>query len=65
MLADTLERYRQQEKSLVSDFEKLYPGLFHRMVENDTHGSLVQWVNRSSPRRYGCFILLGILFNPV
>ncbi|RLM94127.1 putative D-cysteine desulfhydrase 2, mitochondrial [Panicum miliaceum] len=53
MLADTLERYRQQEKSLVSDFEKLYPGLFHRMVENDTHGSLVQWVNRSSPRRSG------------
>ncbi|XP_039848640.1 putative D-cysteine desulfhydrase 2, mitochondrial isoform X2 [Panicum virgatum] len=50
MLADTLERYRQQEKSLVSDFGKVYPGLFHRMVENDTHGSLVQWVERSSPR---------------
>jgi len=53
MLADTLERYRQQEKSLLSDFEKLYPGIFHRMVENDTHGSLVQWVERSSPRRFG------------
>ena len=65
MLADTLERYRQQEKSLLSDFEKLYPGIFHRMVENDTHGSLVQWVERSSPRRYGCFILLGIFFNSV
>ncbi|OEL35523.1 putative D-cysteine desulfhydrase 2, mitochondrial [Dichanthelium oligosanthes] len=53
MLADTLERYRQQEKSLVSDFEKLYPGMFHGVVENDTHGSLVQWVERFSPRRFG------------
>ncbi|TKW16211.1 hypothetical protein SEVIR_5G285100v4 [Setaria viridis] len=53
MLADTLERYRQQEKSLVSDFEKLYPGFFHGMVEIDTHGSLVQWVERFSPRRFG------------
>lgn len=65
MLADTLERYRQQEKSLVSDFEKLYPGNFHGMVENDTHGSLVQWVERFSPRRYGCSILLDIFFNPI
>ncbi|KAF8676222.1 hypothetical protein HU200_047093 [Digitaria exilis] len=53
MLADTLERYRQQEKSLVSDFEKLYPGNFLGMVENDTHGSIVQWVERFSPRRFG------------
>ncbi|CAL4962972.1 unnamed protein product [Urochloa decumbens] len=53
MLADTLERYRQQEKSLVSDFEKLYPGIFHGMVGNDTHCSLVQWVERFSPRRFG------------
>jgi hypothetical protein len=51
MLADTLERYRQQEKSLVYDFEKLYPGFLHGMVEIDTHGSLVQWVERFSPRR--------------
>nr|CAB3478023.1 unnamed protein product [Digitaria exilis] len=53
MLADTLERYRQQEKSLLSDFEKLYPGNFLGMVENDTHGSIVQWVERFSPRRFG------------
>lgn len=65
MLADTLERYRQQEKSLLSDFEKLYPGNFLGMVENDTHGSIVQWVERFSPRRYGCSISLGILFNTI
>ncbi|CAO1945642.1 unnamed protein product [Urochloa humidicola] len=53
MLADTLESYMQREKSLVSDFKKLYPGIFHGMVENDTPGSLVQWVERFSPRRFG------------
>ncbi|CAO1947857.1 unnamed protein product [Urochloa humidicola] len=53
MLADTLESYIQREKSLVSDFEKIYPGIFHGMVENDTRCGLVQWVERFSLRRFG------------
>ncbi|XP_066382267.1 putative D-cysteine desulfhydrase 2, mitochondrial [Miscanthus floridulus] len=53
MLADTLERYKQRERSLVSDFEKVFPEIYHGMVEDATHDNLVQWVERFSPRRFG------------
>ncbi|XP_021312649.1 putative D-cysteine desulfhydrase 2, mitochondrial isoform X2 [Sorghum bicolor] len=53
MLADTLERYKQRERSLVSDFEKVFPQIYHGMVEDATHDNLVQWVERFSPRRFG------------
>ena len=65
MLADTLERYKQRERSLVSDFEKVFPEIYHGIVEDATHDNLVQWVERFSPRRYGllkciyCISLLG------
>jgi hypothetical protein len=49
MLADTLERYQEQEKSLISDFK----GLCHEDCR-DVIGAdgLVHWVDRSSPRKY-------------
>lgn len=53
MLADTLERYKQRERSLISDFEKVFPEIYHRMVEDASHDNLVQWVERFSPRRFG------------
>lgn len=53
MLADTLEGYKQRERSLVSDFEKVFPEIYHGMVEDATHDNLVQWVERFSPRRFG------------
>ncbi|GJN17987.1 hypothetical protein PR202_gb05098 [Eleusine coracana subsp. coracana] len=53
MLADTLERYKEREKSLISDFKRLCHELYHGMVEDGSHDSLVQWVDRSSPRRFG------------
>ena len=68
MLADTLERYKQRERSLVSDFEKVFPEIYHGMVEDATHDNLVQWVERFSPRRYVlvkciyCILLLGTHF---
>ncbi|ONM38972.1 D-cysteine desulfhydrase 2 mitochondrial [Zea mays] len=51
MLADTLEGYKQRERSLLSDFEKVFPEIYHGMVEDATHDNLVQWVERFSPRR--------------
>jgi hypothetical protein len=68
MLADTLEGYKQRERSLVSDFEKVFPEIYHGMVEDATHDNLVQWVERFSPRRYGlikcicCILILGTRF---
>ena len=68
MLADTLERYKQRERSLVSDFEKVFPEIYHGIVEDATHDNLVQWVERFSPRRYVlvkciyCILLLGTHF---
>lgn len=56
MLADTLQRYKQREKSLVSDFKKVYPEMYCGTAENDTHDNLIQWVDRFSPRRY---VLVG------
>uniref|UniRef100_A0A0E0FRN6 Uncharacterized protein n=1 Tax=Oryza nivara TaxID=4536 RepID=A0A0E0FRN6_ORYNI len=54
MLADTLERYKEREKSLISDFKKLCHNNYHEMVgENDIGDSLVEWVERLSPRRFG------------
>uniref|UniRef100_A0A804NES1 D-cysteine desulfhydrase n=1 Tax=Zea mays TaxID=4577 RepID=A0A804NES1_MAIZE len=53
MLADTLEGYKQRERSLLSDFEKVFPEIYHGMVEDATHDNLVQWVERFSPRRFG------------
>ncbi|KAF0917816.1 hypothetical protein E2562_021486 [Oryza meyeriana var. granulata] len=54
MLADTLERYKEREKSLISDFKKLCHNNCHEMVgENDIGDSLVEWVERFSPRRFG------------
>ncbi|VAH78741.1 unnamed protein product [Triticum turgidum subsp. durum] len=49
MLADTLERYQEQEKSLISDFKGLCHEDCHHMVGTD---GLVHWVDRFSPRRY-------------
>ncbi|XP_047059566.1 putative D-cysteine desulfhydrase 2, mitochondrial [Lolium rigidum] len=50
MLADTLERYQEQEKSLISDFK----GLCHEDCR-DVIGAdgLVHWVDRFSPRKFG------------
>ncbi|KAL6614680.1 hypothetical protein ACP70R_036950 [Stipagrostis hirtigluma subsp. patula] len=53
MLADTLERYREREKSLTSDFKRLCHDVYHGMAEDDTDNSLVHWVERLSPRRFG------------
>uniref|UniRef100_A0A0D9V4H9 D-cysteine desulfhydrase n=1 Tax=Leersia perrieri TaxID=77586 RepID=A0A0D9V4H9_9ORYZ len=54
MLADTLERYKEREKSLISDFKKLHHNNCHEIVgENDNGDSLVEWVERFSPRRFG------------
>uniref|UniRef100_A0A453FB24 Tryptophan synthase beta chain-like PALP domain-containing protein n=1 Tax=Aegilops tauschii subsp. strangulata TaxID=200361 RepID=A0A453FB24_AEGTS len=50
MLADTLERYQEQEKSLISDFKGLCHEDCHHLVGTD---GLVHWVDRSSPRRFG------------
>ncbi|XP_037413697.1 putative D-cysteine desulfhydrase 2, mitochondrial [Triticum dicoccoides] len=50
MLADTLERYQEQEKSLISDFKGLCHEDCHHMVVTD---GLVHWVDRFSPRRFG------------
>lgn len=50
MLADTLERYQEQEKSLISDFKGLCHEDFHDLVGTD---GLVHWVDRFSPRRFG------------
>uniref|UniRef100_A0A0E0JMT5 Tryptophan synthase beta chain-like PALP domain-containing protein n=1 Tax=Oryza punctata TaxID=4537 RepID=A0A0E0JMT5_ORYPU len=54
MLADTLKRYKEREKSLISDFKKLCHNNCHEMVgENYIGDSLVEWVERFSPRRFG------------
>ncbi|TVU35430.1 hypothetical protein EJB05_17319 [Eragrostis curvula] len=53
MLADTLEKYKEREKSLISDFKGLCHEVYNGVVEDDTHDGLVQWVNRVSPRRFG------------
>lgn len=54
MLADTPERYKEREKSLISDFKRLCHKFCHEMVgADDTDYSLVQWVERFSPRRFG------------
>ncbi|KAG8077640.1 hypothetical protein GUJ93_ZPchr0007g5496 [Zizania palustris] len=54
MLADTLERYKEREKSLITDFKKLCHNSCHEIAgENDTGDNLVEWVERSSPRRFG------------
>ncbi|KAL5221626.1 hypothetical protein ABZP36_026339 [Zizania latifolia] len=54
MLADTLERYKEREKSLITDFKKLCHNSCHEMVgENDAGDNLVEWVERFSPRRFG------------
>ncbi|KAJ1284924.1 hypothetical protein BS78_03G242700 [Paspalum vaginatum] len=53
MLADTIQRYKQREKSLVSDFKNLFPETYCGIAEDVTHDNLVQWVDRNSPRRFG------------
>lgn len=47
MLADTKEKYEECEKSLISDFKRVY-GL--ESLEDDE--GIVQWVERLHPRRY-------------
>ncbi|KAL6839862.1 hypothetical protein ACP4OV_029672 [Aristida adscensionis] len=53
MLADTLERYKEQEKLLISDFKRLCHDVYHGMAGDDADDSLVQWEERFSPRRFG------------
>lgn len=50
MLADTLERYKEHEKSLISDFKELCHEGCRDTVWTD---GLVHWVDRFSPRRFG------------
>jgi hypothetical protein len=52
MLADTLERYKEQEKFLIFNFKRLRNEFYHGIAEDDSHDSLVHWVDRFSPRRY-------------
>ena len=49
MLADTLQRYQEQEKSLISDFKGLCHEDCRDIIGED---GLVHWVDRFSPRRY-------------
>uniref|UniRef100_J3L361 D-cysteine desulfhydrase n=1 Tax=Oryza brachyantha TaxID=4533 RepID=J3L361_ORYBR len=53
MLADTLERYKEREKALISDFKKLCHNCHEMVGENDIGDNLVEWVERFSPRRFG------------
>lgn len=50
MLADTLERFQEQEKSLISDFKALCHEDCRDVIGAD---GLVHWVDRSSPRKFG------------
>ncbi|KAL8161675.1 hypothetical protein V2J09_013164 [Rumex salicifolius] len=52
MLADTIAGYKQQEKRLVSDFNRCFArSSNHTMDISNTE--LVSWVDRFNPRRFG------------
>lgn len=54
MLADTVERYKEREKRLISEFKRIH------QIEIPDDG-IVQWVERIHPRRY--ILLLDFAAN--
>lgn len=52
MLADTIDAYRQREKSLISDFRTRFG--FHLIDHclNEVNGGVIDWVERQHPRKY-------------
>jgi hypothetical protein len=68
MLADTLERYKEREKFLIFNFKRLRNEFYHGIAEDDSHDSLVHWVDRFSPRRYffvRCYVCILYFFREI
>ncbi|XP_073004712.1 putative D-cysteine desulfhydrase 2, mitochondrial [Typha latifolia] len=52
MLADTLERYKEREKCLISDLKRTYQIDFGDLMPGEDDG-IVQWVERFHARKFG------------
>lgn len=52
MLADTLTGYKQQEKRLVSDFNRCFAHNSKHTIDT-SNTELVNWVDRFNPRKFG------------
>ncbi|ONK69895.1 uncharacterized protein A4U43_C05F27970 [Asparagus officinalis] len=53
MLADTIEKYKEKERWLISDFRRIYQSEFLGQTVGEAGDSIVQWVERSHPRKFG------------
>lgn len=53
MLADTLERYKEKEKSLITNFTSMHQLAILELTTNRADGGIVHWVERAHPRRFG------------
>lgn len=53
MLADTIEGYKEKERCLISDFRRIYQFEFLEQTVGKSSDSIVHWVERIHPRKFG------------
>ncbi|GAA0164687.1 deaminase [Lithospermum erythrorhizon] len=53
MLADTVDGYREKEKSLISEFCSSYQSSVVKHNSSRINNGIVQWVQRTLPRKFG------------
>ncbi|XP_020098967.1 putative D-cysteine desulfhydrase 2, mitochondrial [Ananas comosus] len=53
MLADTVERYKEREKHLISEFKRIHQIEIPQQTSSGDDDGIVQWVERIHPRRFG------------
>lgn len=52
MLADTLEAYKEKEKTLIAEFKRVYKLDFPAQESYYATEGILNWVERSQPRKY-------------
>ncbi|XP_018633770.1 D-cysteine desulfhydrase 2, mitochondrial isoform X2 [Nicotiana tomentosiformis] len=77
MLVDTIDGYQKKEESLISEFRRCFTLHLGEQVLSGLEPGIVQWVERSSPRKFGNILKgeveicqkiaqeTGILIDPV
>ncbi|KAI3860365.1 hypothetical protein MKX03_007121 [Papaver bracteatum] len=53
MLADTIKRYKKQEKCLISDFKRFCCSQEMDQSSNADTDNIVHWVDQTNPRKFG------------
>lgn len=53
MLADPIERYKERERHLTSNFKRFDPLKFSEISRRAIGDGTLQWVERTQPRKFG------------